>query len=107
MAPRMETMPLTSAARRRAASVPLVIAIALLALAVLGPASALAKGGGGGGGGDRAEGRGAGACWRGASSALKLMARGGGIEASFEVHGCAGSTWRVAFVQERRSVWRG
>src|SRR3954454_22909762 len=108
MAPRMETMSLIPAARRRAASLPLVIAIALLALAVLGPASALAKGGGGGGGGgDRPEVRVAGSCGRGASSALKLKARDGGIEAEFEVHGRAGSTWRVAFVQERRTVWRG
>jgi hypothetical protein len=106
----METMPLIPAAPRRAASLPLVIAIALLALAVLGPASALAKGGGGGGGGgggNRPEVRVAGSCGHGASSALKLKARDGGIEAEFEVHGSAGSSWRVAFVQERRTVWRG
>src|SRR3954468_8436502 len=107
MAPRMETMSLIPAAPRRAASLPLLIAIALLALAVIGPASALAKGGGGGGGGDRPEVRVAGSCGRGASSTLKLKARDGGIEAEFEVHGRAGSTWRVAFVQERRTVWRG
>ena len=29
------------------------------------------------------------------------------IEAEFEVHGRAGATWRVAFVQEARIVWRG
>src|SRR3954470_6982460 len=107
MAPRMETMSLIPAAPRRAASLPLLIAIALLAVAVIGPASALAKGGGGGGGGDRPEVRVAGSCGRGASSTLKLKARDGGIEAEFEVHGRAGSTWRVAFVQERRTVWRG
>src|SRR4051794_39736304 len=107
MAPRMETMSLIPAAPRRAASLPLLIAIALLALAVIGPASALAKGGGGGGGGDRPAGRAAGSCGRGASSTLKLKARDGGIEAEFEVHGRAGSAWRVAFVQERRTVWRG
>src|SRR3954471_22281379 len=107
MAPRMETMSLIPAAPRRAASLPLLIAIALLALAVIGPASALAKGGGGGGGGDRPEVRVAGSCGRGASSTLKLKARDGGIEAEFEVHGRAGSAWRVAFVQERRTVWRG
>jgi hypothetical protein len=105
----METMSLIPAARRRAASLPLVIAIALLALVVLGPASALAKGGGGGGGGggDRPEVRVAGSCGHGASSSLKLKARDGAIEAEFEVHGRAGSSWRVAFVQERRTVWRG
>jgi hypothetical protein len=101
----METMSLIPAAPRRAASLPLVIAIALLALVVLGPASALAKGGGGGG--DRPEVRVAGSCGHGASSSLKLKARDGGIEAEFEVHGRAGSSWRVAFVQERRTVWRG
>src|SRR3954447_256951 len=106
MAPRMETMPLIPTARRRAAFLPLVIAIALLALAVLGPASALAKGGGGGGG-NRPGVRVAGSCGHGASSALKLKARDGGIEAEFEVHGRAGSSWRVPFVQERRTVWRG
>jgi hypothetical protein len=104
----METMSLIPAARRRAASLPLVLAIALLALVVLGPASALAKGGGGGGGGgDRPEVRVAGSCGHGASASLKLKARDGGIEAEFEVHGGAGSSWRVAFVQERRTVWRG
>src|SRR3954469_14321557 len=107
MAPRMETMSLIPAAPRRAASLPLLIAIALLALAVVGPVSALAKGGGGGGGGDRPEVRVAGSCGRGASSALKLKARDGAIEAEFEVHGRAGSAWRVVFVQERRPVWRG
>src|SRR4051794_26309449 len=108
MAPRMETMSLIPAAPRRAASLPLLIAIALLALAVIGPASALAKGGGGGGGGgDRPEVRVAGSCGRGATSTLKLKARDGGIEAEFEVHGRAGSAWSVAFVQERRTVWRG
>src|SRR3954468_14841776 len=109
MAPRMETMPLIPTARRRAASLPLVIAIALLALAVLGPASALAKGGGGGGGGgggNRPEVRVAGSCGHGASSALKLKARDGGIEAEFEVHGRTG-LWRVVFVQEQRVAWRG
>src|SRR4051812_49788157 len=107
MAPRMETMSLIPAAPRRAASLPLLIAIALLAVAVIGPASALAKGGGGGGGGDRPEVRVAGSCGRGASSTLKLKARDGGIEAEFEVHGRAGSSWRVAFVPERRTGWRG
>src|SRR3954467_5102384 len=107
MAPRMETMSLIPAAPRRAASLPLLIAIALLALAVIGPASALAKGGGGGGGGDRPEVRVAGSCGRGASSTLKLKARDGGIEAEFEVHGRSRSAWSVAFVQERRTVWRG
>src|SRR3954468_22203018 len=108
MAPRMETMSLIPAAPRRAASLPLLIAIALLALAVIGPASALAKGGGGGGGGgDRPEVRVGGSCGRGATSTLKLKARDGGIEAEFEVHGRAGSSWSVVFVQERRTVWRG
>lgn len=93
-------------AARKAASLPLAIALVLLLLAVLGPASALAKGGGGGGG-DRPEVRVAGSCGRGATSSLKLKARDGRIEAEFEVHGRAGSLWRVAFVQERRTVWRG
>ena len=94
---------------RRATPLSLTIALALLALAVLGPASALAKGGGGGGGGggSRPEVRVAGSCGRGATSTLKLKARDGGIEAEFEVHGRAGSAWSVAFVQERRTVWRG
>jgi hypothetical protein len=103
-------------ARRRTASLPLAIALALLLLVVLAPVSALAKGGGGndgggggggGGGGDRPEVRVAGTCGHGASSTLKLKARDGGIEAEFEVHGRAGSSWRVVFVQERRTVWRG
>ena len=102
-------------ARRRAVSLPIAIALALLALAVLGPVSALAKGGdgggegggGGGGGGNRPEVRVAGSCGRGASSTLKLKARDGAIEAEFEVHGSGGGSWRVAFVQERRTVWRG
>jgi hypothetical protein len=114
----MEPMPCTSPRRRRrAASLPIALALALLALVVLAPVSALAKGGGDdggghgggghGGGGDRAEVRVAGTCGRGATSTLKLKARDGGIEAEFEVHGRAGSSWRVVFVQERRTVWRG
>ena len=107
-------MPCTSPRRRRrAASLPIAIALALLALAVLAPVS-LAKGGGddggghgGGGGGDRPEVRVAGTCGRGATSTLKLKARDGGIEAEFEVHARTGASWRVAFVQERRTVWRG
>jgi hypothetical protein len=94
--------------------VPIALALALLALVVLGPVSAMAKGGGddgggggGGGGGNRPEVRVVGACGHGASSSLKLKARDGGIEAEFEVHGRAGASWRVAFVQERRTVWRG
>jgi hypothetical protein len=103
----MEHMPARTAARR-AAPLPLTIALVLLALVVLAPASALAKGGGGGGGGgDRPEVRVAGSCGHGATSTLKLKARDGGIEAEFEVHGRAGSAWSVAFVQERRTVWRG
>jgi hypothetical protein len=98
--------PIPPHAARKAASLPLAIALVLLALAVLGPASALAKGGGGGGG-DRPEVRIAGSCGRGATSSLKLKARDGRIEAEFEVHGRARSLWRVAFVQERRTVWRG
>ena len=81
-----------------------------LALVLAGPTAALAKGGGGGGGGgggDRPEVRVAGSCGRGATSKLKLKARDGVIEAEFEVHGRAGATWRVAFVQEARIVWRG
>lgn len=99
-------MPARIAARRKA-PLPLAIALVLLALVVLAPASALARGGGGGGGGDRPEVRVAGSCGRGATSTLKLKARDGGIEAEFEVHGRAGSLWRVAFVQERQTVWRG
>jgi hypothetical protein len=107
-------MPAQIPAARRAASLPLAIAIVLLALAVLGPAAALASGGddggsgsGRGGGDDRPEVRVAGSCGRGATSSLKLKARDGGIEAEFEVHGRAGAMWRVAFVQEQRTVWRG
>ena len=106
-------MPARTAARRAAPlplPLPLAIVLVLLALLVLAPASALAKGGGGGGGGgggDRPEVRVAGSCGRGATSTLKLKARDGGIEAEFEVHGRAGSSWSVAFVQERRTVWRG
>jgi hypothetical protein len=104
-------MPAQPPARKKAL-LPIALALVLLALVVLGPASALAKGGGGGGdgggrgGGDRPEVRVSGSCGRGATSALKLKARDGGIEAEFEVHGRSGS-WRVAFVQERRTVWRG
>jgi len=84
----------------------LLAVMAALLLAFASPA--LAKGGGGGGGGgDRPEVRVAGSCGRGATSTLKLKARDGGIEAEFEVHGRAGASWRVAFVQERRTVWRG
>jgi hypothetical protein len=97
------TRTLNPAARLRAASLPLTIAIALLALAVLAPASALARHGGG----DRPEVRVGGTCGRGATSALKLKADDGAIEAEFEVHGRRGSTWRVFFVQERRVAWRG
>ena len=103
-------MPARMTARRaNPLPLPLAIALVLLALVFLAPASALAKdgGGGGGGGGDRPEVRVAGSCGRGASSTLKLKARDGGIEAEFEVHGRAGSAWSVAFVQERRTVWRG
>ena len=105
-------MPAQIPAARRAASLPLAIAIVLLAFAVLGPAAALAKGGGddggsGRGGDDRPEVRVAGSCGRGATSSLKLKARDGGIEAEFEVHGRASAMWRVAFVQEQRTVWRG
>jgi hypothetical protein len=112
----MEPMPALAAPARRAASFPLAIVIVLLALAVFVPAAALAKdgggsgsgsGSGGGGGDDRPEVRVAGSCGHGARSSLKLKARDGGIEAEFEVHGRAGSTWRVSFVQERRTVWRG
>src|SRR3954468_22082301 len=108
MAPRMETMPARTAARR-AAPLPLAIALVLLALVVLVPASALAKGGGGGGGGggDRPEVRVGGSCGRGATSTLKLKARDGGIEAELEVHGRAGSRWRVACVGEAGRVGRG
>jgi len=108
----MEPMPAQTAARR-AAPLPLAIALVLLALIVLAPAAALAKGGGddggggGGGGGSRPEVRVAGSCGRGATSTLKLKARDGGIEAEFEVHGRSRSAWSVAFVQERRTVWRG
>jgi hypothetical protein len=109
----MEPMPAQHSAARRAASFSLAIAVVLLALAVLGPGAALAKGGGGGDdgggghGGDRPEVRVTGSCGRGATSSLKLKARDGGIEAEFEVHGRTGASWRVAFVQERRTVWRG
>jgi hypothetical protein len=103
----MESM-LPNTARRRAASLPIATVLALLVLVVFGPVSAMARGGGGGGGGgDRPEVRVAGSCGRGASSALKLKSRDGAIEAEFEVHGRAGSAWRVVFVQERRTVWRG
>jgi hypothetical protein len=104
------TSPLNSTARHRAVLLSLAIATALLALVLAGPTAALAKGGGGGGGGgggDRPEVRVAGTCGRGATSNLKLKARDGVIEAEFEVHGRAGATWRVAFVQEARIVWRG
>jgi hypothetical protein len=95
-------------ARSRARTLPIVLALALLALALVGPASALARGGGGGGGGgNRPEVRVAGTCGHGATSTLKLKARDGGIEAEFEVHARTGSSWRVTFVQERRTVWRG
>jgi hypothetical protein len=116
MAPRTDNLHMNTKNRQRTATFPLALIIALLALALLGPASALAKGGGddpggggggGGGGGARPEVRVAGSCGRGASSTLKLKARDGGIEAEFEVHGRSGSAWRVAFVQERRTVWRG
>jgi hypothetical protein len=107
----MEPMPARTAARRAAPlPLPLAIVLVLLALVVFAPASALAKGGGsggGGGGGDRPEVRVAGSCGRGATSTLKLKARDGGIEAEFEVHSRARTLWRVAFVQERRTVWRG
>src|SRR4051794_13211250 len=106
MAPRMENLHMISLPRPRMATLPFALLLALLALTLLGPASALARGGGGGGG-DRPEVRVAGSCGRGATSTLKLKARDGGIEAEFEVHSRAGTLWRVAFVQERRTVWRG
>src|SRR5919202_3801060 len=100
---RMHTPP---TARSRTRSFPIALAVALLALALFGPASALARGGGGGGGGARPEVRVAGSCGRGATSALKLKARDGGIEAEFQVNGRTG-LWRVAIVQEQRVAWRG
>jgi hypothetical protein len=103
----MEHLHMISLPRRRMATLPFALLLALLALTLLGPASALARGGGGGGGGDRPEVRVGGSCGRGASSTLKLKARDGGIEAEFEVHGRSRSAWSVAFVQERRTVWRG
>jgi hypothetical protein len=100
-------MPKPPTARSRARKLPIVLALALLALTLVGPASALARGGGGGGGGgNRPEVRVAGSCGRGATSALKLKARDGGIEAEFEVHGRTG-LWRVVLVQEQRVAWRG
>jgi hypothetical protein len=88
--------------------------VAVLALAVAGTSPALARhgrdgGGGGGGGGDRSrsEIRVAGTCGNGASSKLKLKSRDGQIEAEFEVHGRAGSAWRVTIVHEREVEYRG
>ena len=79
----------------------------LLALAVLGmlvapPAPASARGRG------RDEVRVAGVCGSGATSKLRLRARGGRLGLRFEVdHTRAGARWRVAVVQDRRVVWRG
>src|SRR3954469_5482373 len=106
MAPRMEHLHMISLPRPRMATLPFALLLALLALTLLGPASALARGGGGGGG-DRPEVRVGGSCGRGATSTLKLKARDGGIEAEFEGHGRAGSSWSVVFVQGPRPVWRG
>jgi hypothetical protein len=103
---------LIPAIRRRVATLSIAILAASAALALVGPGAALARGGddgggGGGGGGDRPEVRVAGSCGRGATSKLKLKADDGAIEAEFEVHGRAGSRWRVVFVQENRIAWRG
>jgi hypothetical protein len=108
-------MPLRSSARM------LTPVVAVLALAVAGTSPALARhgrdggggggsgGSGGGGGGDRSrsEIRVAGTCGSGASSKLKLKSRDGQIEAEFEVHGRAGSAWRVTIVHEREVEYRG
>jgi hypothetical protein len=101
-------MPLRSSARM------LTPVVAVLALAVAGTSPALARhgrddGGGGGGGGDRSrsEIRVAGTCGNGASSKLTLKSRDGQIEADFEVHGRAGSAWRVTIVHEREVEYRG
>ena len=84
--------------------------VAVLALTVAGTSPALARrgrDGGGGGGGSRSEIRVAGTCGKGASSKLKLKSRDGRIEAEFEVHGRAGSAWRVTIVHEREVQYRG
>jgi hypothetical protein len=114
MARSATALALIPAARRRVATLSIAILAAAASLALVGPAAALARGGddgggggGGGGGGDRPEVRVAGSCGRGATSKLKLKADDGAIEAEFEVHGRAGSRWRVVFVQENRIVWRG
>ncbi len=75
------------------------------ALAAAGASPALARQGRGG---DRAEVRAAGICGKGASSALKLKARDGGIETEFEVHHArAGSRWSITIVHEREVAYRG
>jgi hypothetical protein len=95
-------MPLHSAVRT---ATPIV---AVLALAATGPASAFARGGdGGGGGGARVQIVAGGTCGKGASSSLRLRSRGRGIETEFEVHGRAGSLWRVTVTHERQVAWRG
>ena len=113
MAPTPTTLALIPAARRRAVSLFIAILAAATSFALVGSAAALAKGGDDGGGsgsgrgGDRPEVRVAGSCGRGATSKLKLKADDGQIEAEFEVHGRAGTTWRVVLVQENRIAWRG
>jgi hypothetical protein len=95
----------------RSSAGPFAPVVAVLALAVAGTSPALARrerdGGGGGGDRGRSEVRVGGICGKGASSKLKLKSRDGQIEAEFEVHGRAGSAWRVTIVHEREVEYRG
>jgi hypothetical protein len=80
----------------------LVLVLALLAFSAQ-PAGA--KTGDDGGGGDV---RVAGVCSGGVTARLRLKSKADTIELRFEVERArALSTWRVAFVQERRVVWKG
>ena len=50
----------------------------------------------------------AGVCSGGVTARLRLKSKSDAIELRFEVERTrARSTWRVAFVQERRIVWKG
>jgi len=58
-------------------------------------------------GGDSKDVRVTGTCGKGATSKLRLEAKGAAIRVEFEVDHNRAGDWRVVLVHERRVVWRG
>ena len=57
---------------------------------------------------DRPEVRATGICSGSATAKLKVRANSGALELEFELeHARSGVLWRIAFVHERRVVWKG